>query len=388
MTPGRIRLLGLSRALAYMGGGSGNVICLVTVYLATGSGFWIGAAALAEMLPGVLLAAVAGILADRWDRRVLMIAADVGHALCLLALIAGAPPAGIVLAMAVSGTFDVLFLPASVAYVGTAVDEKDLARANGFIVGGQNAGLLAGPALGGVAVAFLPLGWAFALSALLLIASAGLISLLPKTSTSAAEAGDEESEPARGGYGYLWRHRMLRMLVVCWLVLTIGIGMSIVAEVPLGLSLGLGDAGYGLLAAAWGAGAIVGSGLMRLRSESGQWSALCVGTGLVALGFGAAAISSGWAVIVLLFIAGSGDGFLSVAEQCLVQRVVPGPMLGRVAGVFEGTFNIGTICGLGVAGGLLSAQIGAATVFAVAGLLASLVALVLVLSRALVLRPA
>src|SRR5436190_2943801 len=85
--PGARALIGASAA-SQVGDWLYNAALLGYVYSATGSAAWVGAATICRLLPYVLLSPVGGMLADRYDRRTVLLAGDLLRILLMLALAA------------------------------------------------------------------------------------------------------------------------------------------------------------------------------------------------------------------------------------------------------------------------------------------------------------
>jgi predicted MFS family arabinose efflux permease len=132
---------------------------------------------------------------------------------------------------------------------------------------------------------------------------------------------------------------------------TPGVGSLIVADglsvIPLCLvvpilvvyakdSLGTGDAGYGILQGAWGAGIVLGSVLL-LRVRGGSLRAV-IGTGLLAVGISYVGIGISPAIVlacVASVVGGVGNGIESVTLITAVQSLVPDEFMGRVSTLME-----------------------------------------------------
>ena len=144
----------------------------------TGSAAWVSAAVVARLVPYAVLGAPAGVLADRWDRRRMMLVLDLARAgvLLVLALVAwtGGPA---ILAVALAVVASVLatpYRPAAVAATPLLVGEDDLSAANAAEGVIAQAAWFVGPALGAGLVALSGVGAAFAIDAATFVVSAAL----------------------------------------------------------------------------------------------------------------------------------------------------------------------------------------------------------------------
>src|SRR5262249_42003822 len=128
----RLLLTGLAASVA--GDWLYNLALLALVYDRTGSSAWLGVATAARMLPLVGLGPLGGVLADRFDRRALMIGSDLARAACMagLAVVAasGAPIALAPLLAGLSAAAGVAYAPCVVALVPRLASGDDLPSVN------------------------------------------------------------------------------------------------------------------------------------------------------------------------------------------------------------------------------------------------------------------
>ena len=153
----------------------------VVVYDLTGSAFGTSVAFLVELVPGVLVAPLAGWCADRFDRRRLLFVVSVLQALGLLPLLAVHTRADLPVLYAVILVESVLvtvFDPAKNAMLPTLVPRRDLVAANSLIGLNQNLGRLVGGPLGGVLLAVGGLGLVTVIDLVSYLLAAALIARL------------------------------------------------------------------------------------------------------------------------------------------------------------------------------------------------------------------
>ena len=145
------RRLALAR-LVSLGGGSAAYIALVAaIYGETGSALWVSAAIFSSVVASVLSAPFAGWVGDRFDRRRVLITADLAAAAVSLAMAATAShAAALVVLLGVSSVVQSPFEPASAAALPNVVPEAEVPRANALVGATSSAGYLVGPLLGGV----------------------------------------------------------------------------------------------------------------------------------------------------------------------------------------------------------------------------------------------
>jgi len=319
---------------------------------------WSGAVFFALGIPVLFMTIPAGVLADRINRRSLVLVsqlAAVGVTITAgVVSISGAMTTTIALALAGGvGATIAVGLPVRNAIVPTVVDRKTLLKAIVMMSMALNISQIVGPGLGGLAIDLWGIGGAFiAQGVLLLIGTLALIPLkVPNTRT--AEEHKAPLQELKEGLGFVWGHRGIRTLIL----LLAGTGLFMMG--PFGAllpqiakeELGQGASEAGLLFTFMGAGMMVSSlaiaSMPKLKNKGGWFigSLMMAGMILPALGL------SPWYALTAsaMFIGGMGGGVFMNLNQVLVQANTPPEMMGRVVGVHTLAFQ-----GLGPFGGLLA----------------------------------
>jgi len=191
----RFRWLIAGHAASSVGQTLGAIAVAGVLYERTGQIGWVTAAAAARLVPYVAASALAGVLADRRDRRQVLLWSCVVRAVLVAGLAGGvaaaAPPAvlvALVFAATLAGT---PCYPAIAAAIPAVVPAADLAPANGLLTTIETGGFMVGPALGGVMLAMGSPPLALGLNAVAFVVALALflpVGALP--ATSAAEAPD------------------------------------------------------------------------------------------------------------------------------------------------------------------------------------------------------
>ncbi|HEU4488096.1 MAG TPA: MFS transporter, partial [Actinomycetota bacterium] len=264
------RLLLASLAASGIGDWFYNVALIVYVLRATGSSpAWVAAASIGRLAPYILFGSLGGAIADRYDRRRVMVAASITQALLMVALaLATAAGAPVVWAIAIafaSTAAGTPFFPAVAAVTPSLVDESRLAPANALITTVDSLALALGPALGGLllVVADSPVV-AFAVNALTFGLSALLLARL-ETGSGPANAAENEAVPLHRqlseGVAAITSSISVMLLMGLMLAATFiygeeGVLYPLVSEDL----LGTGAEGVGFLFAALGAGGMLAAG--------------------------------------------------------------------------------------------------------------------------------
>ena len=326
-----VRRLAAAQAISFAGGTSAFVALTASLYARTGSALWPAAVAAASFaLPG-LLGPFLGGLADRCDRRRLMVCSDLLGIACFCALALLSAPAALVGVKGLAGLAALPFAPAAAATVPRLVGRERLPEANAVLSSWGTAGALVGPLIGGSLTALAGAPAVFLFNAATFAVSAILVAgLRADFRPGRAEAGEHHGVMA--GIGLLARDPVLRGLSVGIALLLLGMGMTTPAEVVRASEMGLGAGGYGLLVAVWGAGALVGARLAGLLMERVAAPTLLVlGSVIVTAGLLVVAATP-WLAPLLAGLAAGGvaEGLSEVVHVVVIQRRAPDPVLGRV----------------------------------------------------------
>ena len=337
------RALIAASAASQLGDWLFNAALLGYVYAATGSAGWVGAATICRLLPYVLLGPVGGMVADRYDRRTVLLAGDLLRCSLMLALaaaVAAESPVELVIALtALASAAGTAERPAAMAMLPRMVGESRLAPANALLHTVQDLGVVVGPAIGAILLAVAPDAVAFLVNGATFAASAALISTMHRRAAPAAvrPADSMRSELMHG----LRTARTTPFVVPLFLVVAMAeltYGAQTVQLVLYAASrLDAGAAGYGYLLAVAGLGGLLSATVNARLAASTKVAGIVVVSGAL---FCATQLAYAWtselAIALLVTLAG-GAGFVAcevVAETALA-RVVRSEVLGRVMGVFE-----------------------------------------------------
>jgi predicted MFS family arabinose efflux permease len=341
-----------------------NVALLAYVYDRTHSAAWLGVTTAARVLPIVVLGPLGGVLADRYDRRRLMISADLVRAGLMLILLAcaatGSPivfaPVLAALATAAGSPYPAC-AAASVARLVPA-DELPAANAVRSVVGPIC--IVAGPALGALVLALSDAQVAFGLNALTFLVSAAAVGSIP-AGAAFRPAGRTAiphvwTELVEGAQALLDCRRALR-LIGADILASFVYGVLTVALLFVSTRVGLSTGGYGVLLAATGVGGAAGTVLAaRLASRARPMRILAGALVAIALPLPLLAVTP-WLAGVLIWsaVGGAGAMVVEVLTDTTLQRELDDAVLARAYG-FAFPAAIGGIClGGAVAAPLIAA---------------------------------
>ena len=264
----RFLRLWVGQGTSFVGDAVSMVALVVLVVQITGSASAVGGALVARLLP-TIASPLAGVLADRVDRRVVLVASDLVRAVLILGLIFARDLATIYVLVFLMGLARTVFNPTIRAAFPSVVGGGDLTRANALIGGTFSTSIMLGPVLGGLLVAGIGVEAAFLADAATYLISALLLSTVPLPRPP-RESEEEEGfvRELRSGFGYLVGAPVPLAIVLGAFLTILTINATVPAEVFLAKkTFGAGDAGYGLLVGLWGGGMVLGSAVMAVLGE-------------------------------------------------------------------------------------------------------------------------
>lgn len=319
-----------------------SIALVVYLIQETGSASWVAAAVIARMAAHTLLSAVGGLVADRFDRRRLMVVLDASRAIVMAAIgvivMAGGPPAAVLVMVVLASALNTPYRPAIVAATPLLVSEDDLAAANAAEASvGQLAWFL-GPALGAAIVslfgpeaAFFANAATFAVSAVLIAGIGGVGA--GNRRTNADEAADGLVAQFVEGVRAMREFKGLAALTLLLVAVLFAYGLEQVVQVLVVRDrLDLDADAVGVLVACTGVGGLLAvpfSARLAPQRNGGRLlavSGLLMGVPLAFLAITDSLIVAGG----LMVVEGVGNIFFDVLLITLLQRVCPDRLLGRV----------------------------------------------------------
>lgn len=370
----------LAHATSRAGDAFNTVALVVLVFRLTGSGLGVATTVVFEVLPVIFLGPIAGVLADRYPRRSVMVGADLLRAVLVALLVVAHEHVAVAYGVAFGVSLgSIFFNPAASSLVPDVVDDDDLVDANTSLwTVAVLAQIILAP-LAGALIAWAGVGAAFALNALSYLVSAlELRGLDVVARPSAVPAGGWAA--VREGLDVVRRSPLLSRLAIVQVLASLSAGATSGLLVVLAVEeLDVGPSGFGLLLACIGAGAALGPLVLRryVRPGDKRWLfgpyALRGGVD-VALAAASSPVVAGGALA--LYGVGTSTGMVSY--QSTLQRVVRPDVRGRAFALYDVLWNGARLVSLGL-GGVLADAISVRSVY-VAGAVLLLVAAAIGLS--------
>ena len=310
------------------------------VYLLSGSSLAVGALGLVQLVPYVVFSLVAGTIADRIDRRVLLLWTQVLLAGCSALLMAGAlagHPAlwFLYVVAAVAAGISAVDQPARSATIPNLVTRSQLAGALSLNYALFQTGALAGPALGGLVIARVGLPIAYAIDVATFAAAMVTVFLISPQVPSGRRA-ESPLQALAGGFTYL---RRIPVVFGGYALDLNAMILSMPRALFPAMALSIyhaGPAGLGLLFAAPGVGAMIGSflsGFIRhLRHPGRAVLYSVIGWGVFITLFGLLTVSLPLALLFLA-VAGGCDAISAICRNTIQQTITPDRLRGRLSAV-------------------------------------------------------
>jgi MFS family permease len=344
------RLLFTAGTIFYLGGMVSYVAIPFQVYDLTGSNFAVGAIGLVELVPLVVFGLYGGALADHVDRRRMLVATGAAQALVTVVLMVNAfgdrPSLPLIFVMAgLLAATSSMQRPSREALEPRTVHHDQITAANALTSFGMQAGVLVGPAIGGLLIAFVGIGWCFVVD----VVALGLASLLYLAMRPYPHTGETTPPSLRGiveGLRYaVSRRDLLGTYVVDLAAMLLAIPVvlfpALAAEVFERPEL------LGLLYSAETVGALVATALSGWTSRVHHHGRAIV---LAATAYGIAIALAGlapgfWICLLFFALAGAADMVSAVFRATVWNQTIPEHMRGRLAGIEMLSYSLGPLGG-------------------------------------------
>jgi predicted MFS family arabinose efflux permease len=349
----------------------------------SGSAFLLGLDSFLGQIPILLFSLVGGVIADRMDRRHLLVSSQVVQLTCafLLAFLfaIGKVQVWHILSLSfVVGLAQAFGGPAYAALIPTLVEAKDLPNAIALNSIQFNLARVIGPMLGGLALTSLGAAWCFSLNGISYIAV--IISLLMLRMRPRSDTGKSSMlNSMKQGVNFIrQREGMVGLIVLAFLMTFLGVPIITFLPVVAKDVFQAGPQAYTILLCVSGAGAVAGALIVAGLSNVSQRGRVALLT-MLTLGTLTALFATSrnfWLSCLLLFLGGAALIACFAMISSLVQLITPDEMRGRVMSVYNVAFRGGMPVGSLLAGaGIQKLGIGVSWVLALTGFALVLVSL-------------
>jgi MFS family permease len=315
--------------------------------LSHNSAFLLGLDAFLGSIPIFLFSLVGGVMADRFDRRhVLLISQYIQMAdasiLTVLVFTHTVHVWHVLLLSFISGLGQAFGGPAYQALIPTLVKKEDMPNAIALNSIQFNVARIIGPTLGGLAMAHLGNAWCFGLNALSFLAPV-ITLIMVKTRFSPEKTTDSILTSMKQGIRYIRRQEGMQALMVLAFCMT-ALGIPMLTFLPVFVKRFNGDTSiYTIFLVCSGLGSITGSlsvaalGNIRRKGRVALCMLICLGAGISGFALSKSVVLSG----LMLFFSGASLIAVFAMVSSVVQLIVTNEMRGRVMSVYNFAFRGG-----------------------------------------------
>ena len=335
------------------------------VYRLTGSAMLLGVVGFASQIPTIFISPVAGVLADRWDRRRLLIATQAlamfqAAFLAIVVLTGVVQVWQIILLSLILGVVNAFDIPVRQSFIVEMVEHReDLGNAIALNSSMVNGARLIGPAIAGLLVASVGEGICFILNAI------SYLAVIVALAAMRIPHGSHHSRPRRHilhelheGFMYAYKFGPIRsILLLVALISLMGMPYAVLMPVFAKDILHGGAHTFGFLMTAAGSGALVGTLYLASRqSVLGLGRVIVTATIFFAAGIASFALSSNF-ILSLAALTLAGFGAMTLVSSCntVLQTILDEDKRGRVMSFFTmafvgmapfGSLGAGTMAGI------------------------------------------
>jgi MFS family permease len=369
------RTLLVSQSVSVLGDAVSSTAMPLLVLALTGSGLVMGIVGAVNTGADFVMATIAGAMADRGDRKRMMLLADLGRAVFtalipLSELFHGPTMAVIILTTAPMAILRGFFRAGYLASMPNLVGRSQLARGNGILESAYSISFVVGPAIAGFLVTVIGPGQTLAVDAAsFAVSSLGLFLIHREMKAPADRPPARMVDEIREGIVYVARHPVLRTLILFFAstsAILVSVGTALTFRVV--RDLGLSPAAFGITLTGFGIGSIVGAivaarfGQVSNVARVMTGSVFVMGAPLIL----AALVNSLPAIAALTGVSGAGETLMAVTYISVRAANSPEQLVGRIASTAR-TMALGLMPIGALIGGFLIDAIGGSATLAVMG---------------------
>ncbi|HET6444191.1 MAG TPA: MFS transporter [candidate division Zixibacteria bacterium] len=349
-------LMWLGQLVDTIGSSLTSLAASILIYRETGSAASVGLMLIATAAPSLFVGLFAGVIVDRYDRKRIMIAANLIRAVLvfLIPLLVPLNTAWLYILVALTSTVGQFFDPAHESVLPEVAPDEELAAANSLMAISSFGSTAIGFAASGLLASLGDLKWAFYIDALTFLLSAVFIVLIdikPLVVDAKTNAAVVASN-LRSGLQYLFDTPILRSLFLVSIPVLVAVGLINSILLPFATqALEMNEFQFGIQEGVTSIGFVIGSLALAVfagRLYEGQWLTIgYIGLGILGIAYSQAANIP--IAITILFFFGMMNAPSAIARRLVIQRHSPREMRGRVSSAFFVTRDIFFLIGMGAA---------------------------------------
>ncbi|RLP71353.1 MFS transporter [Mycetocola manganoxydans] len=310
--------------------------------------------------PQLLLVPITGLIADRFDRRkILMITQSVlmllGVALGLLLLLGHAELWHLYVFALLLGIVNAVDGPARQTFVSDLVDEHNMSNAVALNSASFNAARMIGPAIAGLLIVAIGSGWVFIVNGFTFLAVLFALYKLRTSSLRSHPRAPRKRGQLAEGFRYVRSRPDLGVIfIIVFIMGAFGMNFPIFAS-TMAVELGGGAGDYGLLSSILAIGSLTGA-LLAARRDRARMRVIIAAVGLFAIAaFTASVMPTFWTFAAALIFIGFATVTMLTTANAFVQTTTDAAVRGRVMALYMAVLMGGTPFGAPIVGGIANA---------------------------------
>jgi len=334
-----------------------------------------------SLIPVFILGPIAGVLVDKFDRKKVLIVADLFAAVAVISLIFSSKMWHLYLIFFMNSSVRQFFYPAKTASIPRIVKQDQLLSANGFIQTSSNISRLIGPLLAGFLIEFFGLRAAFIVDASTFLFSALMIFLI-RRDLKPKDDGEKLSlrnvtNGLKEGFKISFGDKIISFVIILFAFTILLIGMVDPLFVPyLNFQFGMGEREFGMIMSFSAVSGIIAAVILSIKGAikkklTFMSTTILVASFCIAFIAGAAVLPGGyvWLYIGMALVGMINVGF-NIPFSTLLQSIIKNEHLGKVSGVIDTVITGASL----IASTIAAALAGVVSISVIFGILAGLIA--------------
>ncbi len=339
---GSFLLLWCARTISMLGDSLFEIGLTLLIYDRTGSTIAMGMNLIMFFVPSWIFGFIGGVVADRYNRKTVMVLSDILRGIILLFLPMficpkAWPVAWVYIITFILSTLGQFYNPASGAIVPQVVDAGSLVMANSAINTAKQLVGIVGPALAGIIIGLHGITATIYANIFSFFISSFLIFFIHTMNSS---VNIETKKGAHGfytgiidGVSYVAGRRDLKLLLMLMFIINAFLGpLNVILPVYADNTLGYEVTGYSMMLSGYSVGSLAGAASVGFIMRYAGYDVL-IAAGIATIGIGLATLgmfANLYYAISVMAVVGIGSGILTVIASVMIQRTTPEDLLGRV----------------------------------------------------------
>lgn len=353
-------LLWLGQNISQLGTRLYDIALMWYMYNKTGSSIALGLTVVCFTVPSVLTAPLAGVFADRHNKKKIIINTNIINGIIMLIVsyiifMDNYPIFFLYILMILSSIVAAAFNPAMASMLPLVVEENDLKNANTLNQLLTQIINILGPALAGILIAFMNIGFLFFLNGLSFLICAIIESFMIIPKITIGKSTRKISSQFKEGLIYVMKDKRLFYLLIAGGVIInfFSAPLTIYETILSNKILNVGSTGFGMMNSALSIGALTGALLIMVNVFNDKYKMTLIGLCLNGLGILLIGIPNYYIVLGGEAVLGVGAAIASIGITTLYQTLIPKDKMGRVMSLArtlcEVTIPLGTLMGSTIA---------------------------------------